>query len=194
MKVNLKLIVIFFFLQTSFALAQKVDSIYAKGSCEHCKERIEGVVSKLNGVKKVEWKTEINKVICEYDSSMLSNDLIQKTIANAGHDTHKYRADNKTYKNLPGCCKYERDPLNSNSAIQTFEFRIEGMTCAQGCAKGIELNVYKQKGVKLCEVNYDTMKAKVIYDSSKITIAQIIKWVEEFKPSEEEAPHYKVIY
>jgi copper ion binding protein len=194
MKVTLKFIAIIFFMQTSFAFAQKVDSIYAKGNCEHCKERIEGVVSKLNGVKKVEWKTEINKVICEYDPTLVNNDQIQKVIADAGHDTHKYRADNKTYKNLPGCCKYERDPVNSNAAIQSFEFTIEGMTCAEGCAKGIEMNIYKQKGVKLCEVNYDTKKAKVIYDTSKISQSQIINWVENFKPSKEEAPHYKVIY
>jgi copper ion binding protein len=179
---------------SSFSFAQKVDSIYAKGNCEHCKERIEGVVSKLNGVKKVEWKTEVNKVICEYDPTLVDNDQIQKTIAAAGHDTKKYRADNKVYKNLPACCKYDREPLSSNSTIQTFEFAIEGMTCAEGCAKGIEMNVYKQKGVKFCEVNYDTKKAKVIYDSTKINNDEIIKLVEGFKPSKEEAPHYKVIY
>lgn len=179
---------------TSYSYSQKIDSIYAKGNCEHCKERIEGVVSKLSGVKKVEWKTEVNKVICEYDPALIDNDQIQKAIATAGHDTKKYRADNKVYKNLPACCKYDRDPLSSNSAIQTFEFAIEGMTCAEGCAKGIEMNIYKQKGVKFCEVNYDTKKAKVVYDSNKVNNSQIIYWVESFKPSKEEAPHYKVIY
>lgn len=191
---KLKLLVTTFLLLSSFSFAQKVDSIYAKGNCEHCKERIEGVVSKLNGVKKVEWKTEINKVICEYDPALVNNDAIQKVIAEVGHDTKKYRADSKVYKNLPACCKYERDPISSNSAIQTFEFAIEGMTCAEGCAKGIEMNIYKQKGVKHCEVNYETKKAKVIFDSNKINQSQIIKWVEEYKPSEKEAPHYKVIF
>lgn len=190
----MKLLVIAFLMISSFSYAQNVDSIYAKGNCEHCKERIEGVVSKLNGVKKVEWKTEINKVICEYDPSIIDNDAIQKAIANAGHDTKKYRAESKVYKNLPACCKYDREPVSNNSNIQTFEFAIEGMTCAEGCAKGIEMNVYKQKGVKFCEVNYDTKKAKVIYDSNKINNSQIIKWVEEYKPSKEETPHYKVIY
>ncbi len=192
MKIKLLIITLLFICKASFA--QKVDSIYAKGNCEHCKERIEGVVSKLNGVKKVEWKTEINKVLCEYDPSLIDNDQIQKKIAAVGHDTKKYRADSKVYKNLPACCKYDRDPVSSNSAIQTFEFAIEGMTCAEGCAKGIEMNIYKQKGVKYCEVNYDTKKAKVIYDSNKVNNSQIINWVEGFKPSKEEAPHYKVIY
>ncbi|MFN5704859.1 MAG: heavy-metal-associated domain-containing protein [bacterium] len=191
---KLRLLVIIFLLMTSYSYSQKIDSIYAKGNCEHCKERIEGVVSKLSGVKKVEWKTEVNKVICEYDPALIDNDQIQKAIATAGHDTKKYRAVNKVYKNLPACCKYDRDPLSSNSAIQSFEFAIEGMTCAEGCAKGIEMNIYKQKGVKFCEVNYDTKKAKVVFDSNKVNNSQIINWVESFKPSKEEAPHYKVIY
>jgi hypothetical protein len=25
-----------------------------------------------------------------------------------GHDTEKYRADDKAYAKLPGCCKYDR--------------------------------------------------------------------------------------
>ena len=65
------------------------------------------------------------------------------------------------------------------------------MTCAEGCAKGIELNVYKQKGVKFCEVNYDTKKARVIYDSTKISKDEIIKKVESFQP-EGEKREYKV--
>lgn len=194
MKKKFKVLSIILLMISSVCIAQNVDSIYAKGNCEHCKERIEGVVSKLNGVKKVEWKTEINKVICEYDPALVSNDLIQQTIAKAGHDTKKYRADNKVYKDLPTCCKYDREPISKNSSIKSFEFSIEGMTCAEGCAKGIEMNIYKQKGVKYCQVDYNTKKASVVYDTNKISQNQIIKWVEEFKPSKEEAPHYKVIY
>ncbi len=177
---------------TSQSYAQKVDSIFAKGNCEHCKERIEHSISKLNGVKKVTWETASGTVICEYDSTLITNDAIQKEIARVGHDTKKYRAEDKVYRNLPACCKYDRDPLqNSNSKIQTIDFKIEGMTCAEGCAKGIEMNVYKQKGVKFCEVNYDTQKARVIYDSTKISKEDIIKKVETFQP-EGEKREYKV--
>ena len=179
---------------TANGIAQKVDSIFAKGNCEHCKERIEHTIQKMNGMKKVQWEASINQVICEYDSTLISNDNIQQAIAKAGHDTKKYRAEDKVYKNLPACCKYDRDPIqNSNSKIQTIDFRIEGMTCAEGCAKGIEMNVYKQKGVKFCEVNYDTKKARVIYDSSKITKEEIVKMVESFQP-DGEMRVYKVVF
>ena len=37
-----------------------------------------------------------------------SNYDIQKKIAEVGHDTEKYSADDKVYENLPGCCHYKR--------------------------------------------------------------------------------------
>lgn len=171
----------------------KTDTIYAKGNCEHCKERIEGNIKEIQGVISASWDPALGRLICTYNTSQTSNDAIQKKIASVGHDTDKYRADDKVYKSLPACCKYERSPAkNKSGKIQTFEFMIEGMTCAEGCAKGIELSVLKQKGIKSSSVNYDTKRAKVIFDSTKITKEQIIKIVETFDPEGEDAPHYKV--
>lgn len=176
------------------AIAQtKTDTIYAKGNCEHCKERIEEVVTSIKGVTYASWDPTYARLICVYNTSETSNNAIQKAMASVGHDTDLYRADDKVYKSLPACCKYERDPVQSaTNKIQTFEFIIEGMTCAEGCAKGIELSVLKQKGIKSSKVDFDTKRARVIYDSSKISKERIIELVEGFTP-EGEAPHYKVI-
>lgn len=171
----------------------KTDTIYAKGNCGHCKERIEQTVMGIKGMVQASWDPEYARLICSYDASVTNNAAIQKAMASVGHDTDLYRADDKVYKELPGCCKYERDPIeNKESKIQIFEFRIEGMTCAEGCAKGIELSVLKQKGIKSSSVNYDTKRAKVVFDSTKISKEKIIEIVEGFEP-EGEAPHYKVV-
>ncbi len=171
----------------------KTDTIYAKGNCGHCQERIETTVKGIVGVSSASWDASFARLICTYDASITNNPAIQKVIASVGHDTDLFRADDNVYKSLPGCCKYERDPLvNKDSKVQTFEFIIAGMTCAEGCAKGIELSVLKQKGVKSSTVNYDTKRAKVIYDQTKITKEKIIELVEGFRP-EGEAPHYKVV-
>jgi copper chaperone CopZ len=171
----------------------KTDTIYAKGNCGHCKERIEATVKSIPGVSDAMWDATYARLICIYDVSKTSNNEIQKLIASVGHDTDLYRADDNVFKALPGCCKYEREPaIQKDSKVQTFEFVIEGMTCAEGCAKGIELSVLKQKGVKISEVNYETKRAKVIFDSTKITKEKIIELVEGFRP-EGEAPHYKVV-
>ena len=181
-------------LLTLVSVAQnKTDTIYAKGNCGHCQERIESTVMAIKGVSAVSWDPTYARLVCTYDAAITSNAAIQKVIASVGHDTDLYRADDKVYKDLPGCCKYERDPVeNKESKVQTFEFIIEGMTCAEGCAKGIELSVLKQKGIKSSTVNYDTKRAKVIYDSTKISKEKIIEIVESFRP-EGEAPHYKVV-
>jgi|688.fasta_scaffold811568_1 copper chaperone CopZ len=171
----------------------RTDTIYAKGNCGHCQERIETTVMAIKGVSATSWDPTFSRLVCTYDAALTNNTAIQKVIASVGHDTDMFRADDKVYKNLPGCCKYERDPVESKETkIQTFEFVIEGMTCAEGCAKGIELSVLKQKGIKSSVVNYDTKRAKVIFDSSKISKEKIIEIVEGFRP-EGEAPHYKVM-
>src|SRR5574343_409068 len=171
----------------------KTDTIYAKGNCGHCKERIEEAIHGVKGVSEASWDPTYARLIVTYNTSETSNNALQKVIASVGHDTDLYRADDKVYKALPACCKYERDPVESkNSKVQTFEFVIEGMTCVEGCAKGIELSVLKQKGIKSSKVDYDTKRAKVVFDSTKISKDQIIKIVEGFTP-EGEKPHYKVV-
>lgn len=171
----------------------KTDTIYAKGNCGHCKERIEEAIHGVKGVSEASWDPTYARLIVTYNTNETSNNALQKVMASVGHDTDLYRADDKVYKALPGCCKYERDPVESStSKVQTFEFVIEGMTCAEGCAKGIELSVLKQKGIKSSKVDYDTKRAKVVFDSSKISKEQIIATVEGFKP-EGEMPHYKVV-
>ncbi len=191
---KLILLIVAILINVSVFAQTKTDTIYAKGNCEHCKERIEGNIKEISGVIAASWDPSLGRLICTYNTQQTSNDAIQKKIASVGHDTDKYRAEDKVYKSLPACCKYERDPIQSKAGkIQTIEFVIEGMTCAEGCAKGIELSVLKQKGIKFSSVNYDTKRAKVIFDNTKITKEQIIKIVESFDPEGEDAPHYKVV-
>ncbi len=191
-RVFINIVILLLLNQVSFAQS-KTDTIYAKGNCGHCQERIEATVMSIKGVSAASWDPSFARLVCTYDATLTNNAAIQKVIASVGHDTDLFRADDKVYKALPGCCKYERDPIeNADTKIQTFEFVIEGMTCAEGCAKGIELSVLKQKGIKSSTVNYDTKRAKVIFDSTKITKEKIIEIVEGFRP-EGEAPHYKVV-
>lgn len=183
------------FAATTFAQV-KTDTIKVKGNCEHCKERIEKASMNVNGVLKAEWNSDDQKLVISYDAAKTSNDEVQKAIAKVGHDTEKYRAEDKVYKQLPPCCEYTRATAHEYSpkGMQTFEFTIKGMTCAEGCAGGIQNALYRQKGVKVSEVNFLTEKAKVVYDPSKISKQQIISIIESFQPEGELIQHtYKVI-
>ena len=78
------------------------------GNCEMCKDRIEEAAKSVKGVASAVWdvKTKIIKV--EYNGNLTNLNTIQKTIAMAGHDTGKFKADDKVYKSLPECCLYRK--------------------------------------------------------------------------------------
>lgn len=78
------------------------------GNCDMCKETIEAGL-KVQGISRVNWDVDTKQIEVDYDSTKISLDQIQKTIAASGYDTEKYKADEQTYNNLPECCQYNRN-------------------------------------------------------------------------------------
>jgi len=99
----------------SFASAQKADNskmvmtktetIKVSGKCESCKARIEKT-AKVDGVTKADWNVKTKMLTLVYNPMKVKSDNIQKSLAAVGHDTPKYKATDKAYNALPGCCKY----------------------------------------------------------------------------------------
>jgi copper chaperone CopZ len=87
-------------------VSTKTETIKVSGNCGSCKSRIEKA-AKVDGVSKADWNKDTRLLTLVYDPSKVSSDDVQKKIAAVGHDTEKYKADNKTYKSLPECCQYE---------------------------------------------------------------------------------------
>ena len=85
----------------------KTENIKVWGNCDMCKTRIEKA-AKVNGVSKANWDSKTQMLALVYDPSKTTSDDIQKKIAAVGHDTEKFKADDKAYAKLPGCCKYDR--------------------------------------------------------------------------------------
>ena len=100
-----------FVLLISFAFssglsAQQTNSVFrVSGNCEMCKSRIEAAVD-VKGVKKATWNEESGELKIRYDSTQVSEDKLMKLVANAGHDTPRYKADSDTYRKLNPCCQY----------------------------------------------------------------------------------------
>ncbi|MBU1010662.1 MAG: heavy-metal-associated domain-containing protein [Bacteroidetes bacterium] len=88
-------------------ITTKTDSIKVSGNCDMCKARIEKA-AKIDGVSKAEWNDETKMITLVYDPAKVKTDDILKKIAAAGHDTEKFKADDKVYAKLPGCCQYDR--------------------------------------------------------------------------------------
>jgi periplasmic mercuric ion binding protein len=84
------------------------DIFMVYGNCGMCERRIEGALSKVKGVYSADWDVDTKVVTVQYDDATISLDDIKKKVAEAGHDTDKFRAKDEVYGNLPGCCQYER--------------------------------------------------------------------------------------
>ena len=83
----------------------KTETIKVSGKCEMCKARIEKA-AKVEGVTKAVWSDKTKMLTLVYNPMKVKSDDIQKKIAAVGHDTPKYKATDKAYNALPGCCKY----------------------------------------------------------------------------------------
>ena len=77
------------------------------GKCGMCKDRIEKAV-KEEGATSASWDVKTKMLTVSFDPSKTSVDALEKKLTSVGHDTEKYKAENKVYDGLPGCCKYDR--------------------------------------------------------------------------------------
>ena len=76
------------------------------------------------------------------------------------------------------------DETNSKKEVsvaakpETVSFKIDGMTCAMGCAKTIENKLSKMNVVKKATVDFDKKQATVEFDAAVITPENLSKTVE----------------
>ncbi len=161
---------------------QTTTRIKVAGNCEQCKTRIEAAAQKVQSISTANWDEASNQLTINYTGTPEIAQTVEKAIADAGHDTEHMPTNDKAYKKLPDCCKYERLQKSTSQMgkVQTLNLKIGGMTCAEGCAKGIETAIYQQKGVKLSEVYFDKGTAKVIYDTTKINKQAILNAILSF--------------
>ena len=60
------------------------------------------------GATKADWDSKTKMIAVTFDPSKTSVDALSKKLASVGHDTEKYKADDKVYDALPTCCHYDR--------------------------------------------------------------------------------------
>ncbi|WP_462281612.1 heavy-metal-associated domain-containing protein [Salinivirga cyanobacteriivorans] len=86
----------------------KTEKFKVYGNCGMCENRIEKAAKSIDGVSMADWDKSTEMLEVSFNSGKTNVDAIQRAIVKVGHDTKKYKADDKTYEGLPGCCKYER--------------------------------------------------------------------------------------
>jgi membrane fusion protein, copper/silver efflux system len=83
-------------------------SVKVAGNCEMCKDRIETTAKSIAGVESAEWNVETKQLHLKFDGTKTNSDTIQMAIAQAGHDTEKFKAPDDAYNKLPECCLYRK--------------------------------------------------------------------------------------
>ena len=92
---------------TSTAVKSGGQTYKVDGKCEMCKSKIEKAAYSIKGVKAVNW--DVKTHLMTMDISQETNlDNVFKAIADAGYDNEKFKASEKDYKALPGCCQYRK--------------------------------------------------------------------------------------
>ena len=85
----------------------KSETFKVWGNCDMCKTRIEKAALE-DGATNANWDQKTKMLALTFDPAKSSIDSFGKKLASVGHDTEKYKTDEKTYNALPECCKYER--------------------------------------------------------------------------------------
>ena len=87
----------------------------------------------------------------------------------------------KDAANKPGAVNEETNTKKEVAVAakpETASFKIEGMTCAMGCAKTIETKLSNLDGVQKATVDFDKKQATVEFDGAVLTSEKLTKAVE----------------
>ncbi|CAN5203995.1 hypothetical protein BH09BAC1_BH09BAC1_01840 [soil metagenome] len=73
--------------------------------CGHCKERIEGNVVKLKGVKSAKLDLDNKVLTVVYNKDKVDAATIKKAVTETGYSADDIAGNEKTRKSLPHCCQ-----------------------------------------------------------------------------------------
>lgn len=78
------------------------------GNCGMCEKRIEKALN-VEGVDSADWNKETKMATVVFNQNKISEEQLHKNVAEVGHDTKMYKAEDEVYAELPNCCKFERE-------------------------------------------------------------------------------------
>lgn len=91
----------------SMSFAQKAETVSIKTSaeCGMCKERIEGKLNYVKGIKFAELNYETQELTVKFDPRKIDLDAIRKHVSELGYDADEIPANKEEQDKLPACCK-----------------------------------------------------------------------------------------
>ncbi len=87
----------------------KTVAVNVYGQCHMDRKKIENTALALEGIKAAVWNGDSKQLTLSYDVFKKNTvDVLQQQLAGIGFDTQDYRAADAAYRQLPGCCQYQR--------------------------------------------------------------------------------------
>ena len=123
-------------------------------TCQVCVNKIEKKLSKLDGVLEAVVNFSNEKLAVEFVEKLLDAERIKVIVKKLGYDIEEIN----DYKEV--------------------ELDISGITC-QVCVNKIEKKVGKLEGVKEIVVNLANSRGRVVYDSEKIKLSEILEVIKK---------------
>jgi copper chaperone CopZ len=103
------ILISFSFSMLSCSSKTKMKEFYVRGNCEMCKERLETSLKSEKGIELLNYKIDQQTLVVKFDTTMISQDLIEKKCADLGHGTHNHPMNEAANEALPECCKAENN-------------------------------------------------------------------------------------
>ena len=117
-------------------------------SCINCAKTIEKALHKLNGVTQATVNLAAEKVLINYDPTIITQKTIEDSITETGYQVIHEKTS----------------------------FQVGGMTCVN-CAKTIEKALHSKEGIYNATVNFATERVLVEYNSEQISLPAIKKTI-----------------
>lgn len=129
---NFILPVFFIVIGSTVYAQQSKASVKVWGNCGMCKQVIEEAAVK-SGASTANWDKNTKVLVVEFSDQQTDLKKIQMSVAASGYDTQEYKANDKAYSNLPGCCQYTRKDVASKKTSNKATCEKCGMECKDGC-------------------------------------------------------------
>ncbi len=126
-------------------------------TCSSCAQRVEKALQNIGGMHSASVNFPLEKAYVQYSSDQVSPEHILKEIEKAG---------------------YSGQILDEKKGLQTLSLKIKGMTCAS-CSNRVEKALKVLEGVEKANVNLPSEKASVTFQTSEISLEDLIAAVEK---------------
>ncbi len=147
-------------------------------TCSHCSDRIHKALTSLDGVRRVTVSLENNSADVEFDSTLVTIEMLEKAIVKIGYSVEKEIVAKNAINSESETPSPKSESKVSKKAKKEISFDVSGMTCA-ACVQRIEKGLLKIEGIQEAAVNLASEKASVSFDESQIDLQEMRKTVED---------------